>query len=578
MTITLSDEQRVYVNASGKVILNACPGSGKTTTVAHKLHFLVDTWPKKFTSSAGVACLSFTNVAKNEIANKYKEINGFALPQPHIISTIDSFVNTYITLPFAHKLKDIGKRYRIIDDMGYLDNIFQSNWKLMKQFRQTMYQFAPSKIDYTLTNGYSWGGHDKSSDTTFLKYGTAIKNAQIEMGLLKTTDSAFFALQILKAHPRIARYLTSKFQYLIVDEAQDTSEVQHCILEILYQQGLKHIDLVGDPYQCLYQWRDASPQLFLQKFDDKSNWNGIYLTENRRSTKKIIDVFSVFRRKSETEIVAINNADTDLCLHIIKYKSSDYSHAIKQYEKLCVERNFNSNNIIVRGNTLKNQLLGRESNYRPWNHSIAYSVINSRILLESGQIKEAIKTMRRLVIELLIPNISYSDLREKEHNFKSDKDMNGLIFSLVRDLPTFALTIKDWTIEAQKYLKRKLALDTEPDFGIRKKNTTSFDKTTLGNPINKYFKKFTTDSNIPVTTVHQVKGATFDSVFFILSGDSKGQNISLSDFILKDEMPNEKQRLIYVGISRPRFLLCIGVPEIISDEVLKKQFGDIVIT
>src|SRR5687768_11633567 len=112
MTIILSDEQRKYVKASGKLVLNAGPGSGKTTTVAHKLHFLVDTWTSRFSSSAGVACLSFTNVAKNEIANKYRDINGFSLPPPHIISTIDSFVNTYITLPFAHKLKDIGKRYR----------------------------------------------------------------------------------------------------------------------------------------------------------------------------------------------------------------------------------------------------------------------------------------------------------------------------------------------------------------------------------------------------------------------------------------------------------------------------------
>ncbi|MBK8777318.1 MAG: UvrD-helicase domain-containing protein [Saprospiraceae bacterium] len=87
-----------------------------------------------------------------------------------------------------------------------------------------MYQYAPSKIDFTLNNGYSWDGHDKSTDSSFIKYGQAIKEAQIQMGLLKTSDSAFFALNLLKKHPRIAKYLAFKFQYLIIDEAQDTSE------------------------------------------------------------------------------------------------------------------------------------------------------------------------------------------------------------------------------------------------------------------------------------------------------------------------------------------------------------------
>ncbi|MBK8777317.1 MAG: UvrD-helicase domain-containing protein [Saprospiraceae bacterium] len=134
ISITLSDEQKEYVKSSGKVVLNACPGSGKTTTVAHKLYSLVDNWDSRFMASAGTVCLSFTNVAKNEIANKYKEISGFSLPTPHIVSTIDSFVNSYITPPFAHKFRDVGKRYRIVDDMGYLDSVFQTNWQLMKQF------------------------------------------------------------------------------------------------------------------------------------------------------------------------------------------------------------------------------------------------------------------------------------------------------------------------------------------------------------------------------------------------------------------------------------------------------------
>ncbi|MCX6223078.1 MAG: ATP-dependent helicase [Bacteroidia bacterium] len=574
MSITLSDEQTVYVRTSGKVILNACPGSGKTTTVAHKLYSLIQNWESIFSIKAGIVCLSFTNVAKNEIAEKFREINGFSLPYPNLISTIDSFVNTYITLPFAHKLKDIGKRYRIIDDTGYLDTIFQSNWKLNKDFGNLLHRFQPSKIDYTIENGIAWNGHDKSDDADFVKYGKAIKTTQFSMGLLKTTDSAFFAYHILKKYPRLAKYLATKFPYLIIDEAQDTSEIQHSILERLYNEGLKNIDLVGDPYQCLYQWRDASPELFLQKFDDTVNWKGIYLTENRRSTKKIIDVFSVLRRNTDKAIVPVIDTAADLSLHIIKYDSENFADAIGKYEQLCVNNNFASNNILVRGNTLKNSLLGKETNYSPWNTSLPYLLIESRMHLQSNEIKEAVKKVRRIVIGLFTPDISFSDLKEKEQELKNDTGTNAAIFNLIRGLPSFDLSLKDWTIQTQQYLKTVLELVNEPDFKIRKKNTAGFDKTTLDNPVNKYFKKSTTDNNLPVTTIHQVKGMTFDSVFLILSADSKGQNISLKDFVLKEAMPTEKQRLIYVAISRPRHLLCVGVPNTESDDELIKQFSN----
>lgn len=579
MSIILSDEQRVYVQTSGKVILNACPGSGKTTTVAHKIFSLTQNWEKYYSPSAGIICISFTNVAKNEIAQKFKEINGFSLPYPHVISTIDSFINSYITLPFAHKIKNIGKRYRIIDEIDYLDKIFQSDWQLNKKFANKLYAFPPSKIDYTIDNGISWNGHDKSGDTEFTNYGKVIKKKQFDMGLLKTSDSAFFAYHILNYYPRIAKYLATKFPYLIIDEAQDTSEIQHSILKMLYEQGLKNIDLVGDPYQCLYQWRNASPELFLQKLDDKENWNGINLTENRRSTKKIIDVFSVLRRSSEKAIVPINDMVDDLPLHIIKYDCSNYADAISKYENLCNEKEFTSNNIIVRGNTLKNSLLGKETNYSPWQETLPYLLVESKIHLQSNEIKEAVKKVRRIIIGLLFPTFSFSELKEAEHELKNDKETNASVFNLIRGLPPFDLSISNWTTQTQQYLKIELELENEPDFKIRKRNTKNgFNKDTLANPVNRYFKKATTYNNLPITTIHQVKGMTFDSVFLILSENSRGQNISLKDLsLIKDEMPNEKQRLIYVAISRPRHLLCIGVPNSTKDNDLKKQFSDDII-
>jgi len=567
-------EQQAYIETSGKIVLNACPGSGKTSTIAHKLIRVAKDWGTIYGNSGGIACLSFTNVAKNEIAEKFRETSDFPLSYPHTISTIDSFVNMYITLPFIHKLLGGDKRFRIVDDVSYIDRLFRNNWQYIKAYKNLIYRFEPSKIDFDINGSIVWDGHDKSGDADFVKYGKAIKGGQYKALLLKTSDSAFLALQILRKFPRISKYLVARFPYLIIDEAQDTSEIQHAILDELIKGGLQHLDLVGDPYQCLYQWRNASPELFLNKFDDKENWNGMRLTENRRSTQRIVNVFSPLRRNDEQPITSPNNTETDLFLHILKYPIGSPGSIIPIYEKLCLDHSFVDNRVLVRGNTLRNSLLGKHASFEPWSHDLPYKLIEAKIHLESNETKEAIRKVKRLFIGLMNPDLDYQALKEKEDEAQSNHALHAQLFNLVRTIPSFDLPIKQWTSETENYLKNALALIDCPKFGIRTRSSKSFDIKNLNNPVSQYFKKATTESNLPITTIHQVKGMTFDSVLLILSENNAGQNISLDYFIKPENMPTEKQRLIYVGISRPRKLLCLGVPITYTDNELKTKFGE----
>jgi len=98
MIYELNEERDAYLQARGKVILNACPGSGKTTTIAQKIIELEQS--KEINSYSGIACLSFTNSAKDEINESYSKLSGKILRFPNHVSTIDSFINKFITLPF----------------------------------------------------------------------------------------------------------------------------------------------------------------------------------------------------------------------------------------------------------------------------------------------------------------------------------------------------------------------------------------------------------------------------------------------------------------------------------------------
>ena len=92
-------------------------------------------------------------------------------------------------------------------------------------------------------------------------------------------------MKILEGFPQIAKAVALRFPYLIVDEAQDTSEIQMRIIDLIIANGLNEVMLVGDPDQAIFEWNDARPDLLNEKFND---WeDSIVLNESRRSSQLI---------------------------------------------------------------------------------------------------------------------------------------------------------------------------------------------------------------------------------------------------------------------------------------------------
>ena len=572
MTFEITRERESYLKASGSIVLNACPGSGKTTTIAHKLVGLERNWSRLFGGRCGIACLSFTNVAKDEIATTFRETSGFSLSYPHIISTIDSFVNLYITLPFVHRLMTSGGRFRIVDDIVFLDRFFGSQWALIKKYKNVFYRFSPSKVDFAVNGGFKWDGNHVDHSDPSVTYCKEVKEAQLKARLLKTSDSAYLALMLLKKFPRIAKYLVARFPYVIIDEAQDTSDIQHAILEQLRTAGLSHIELVGDPYQCLYEWRDASPDLFMQKYENPQ-WQALTLTDNRRSVQTIVDVFSPLRRATEKKILSTNLDDSAYRLHVLKYDPGNCAAIIPAYRELCHRFNLSNNRVLVRGNALKSALLGTLADFKPWGSEFPYQLVAARLFLESNQISDAVKTLRRAVLNNINSDSDFDTLKTLEEELESDHQFHASIFPLLRNLPTFDKSVKDWTQATQSYLKTQLDLSNDLDFVLRKRSSSTFQLESLSLPMTSFFRKASAGPALPIMTVHQAKGMTFDSVLLLLSANSKGQNISLADYHTPVNLPTEKQRIIYVAMSRPKSLLCLGVPNTVTDSDLHLKLG-----
>ena len=252
MVEKMTEEQKEFLDAEGKVVIKACPGSGKTYTVAHKLLSYVDNW-KDYHS--GVAVLSFTNVASNEIYEKAQSIHGGLgkLGYPHFIGTVDSFIDEYIVLRYGH-LHTVGKvRPRIA---------LADNWKIpYKYWRSECHRNGCvdniEQFYYGIDKNFYKGNEQVTCDLRKAKVLPCqqYKRMLSDKGIVFQNETALFAYQLLKKYPKVAAAIAERFPIIIIDEVQDTSINQMAVFDLLSESGMKSIFLVGDPDQSIYEWR-----------------------------------------------------------------------------------------------------------------------------------------------------------------------------------------------------------------------------------------------------------------------------------------------------------------------------------
>jgi DNA helicase-2/ATP-dependent DNA helicase PcrA len=594
MQYEITSERLNYLSSNGKIVLNACPGSGKTTSIVKKIGSLIQNWEDNHGNYSGIACLSFTNAAKDELLNKYYEVNGEYLRYPHLVSTIDSFTNRFITLPFFNLLSKDFPRPKIVDNDMIVSNALRVTYKGKdgkyhdgieyplnlfkdKANRPLFRSYNVQDIWLEKNGRFTHKGKNPSSiivdDETFQKYGTAIFHKKISKGLITSLDSSFIALHLLSEYKRIGECLIKRFPYFIIDEAQDNSELQHAIFDKLIELGLENIELVGDPYQSLYEWRHAKPQLFYQKYIS-SDWQGLPLSENRRSNQRIIDCFSCLRLNSDHKILSKDVVDLNLPILIYKYNETNKDQIINDFDKRCKNNKLTKNQIVVRGNTLKNRMLGNSIPLEPWINDTPYILIQAMHSMNVQDIKGSIKELRKLSINLMHPDADHKKSRDLQDQYSEDNNHNALLFDLLRSIPPLSLSFEDWTIECQNILIEFFKLKVVPIFEFKKRMTGYKMKDLLKESIEIHINQnSTTLCKIPITTIHKVKGRTLDSLLYFFNENSTGQNVSFNDFVESVAFPTEKQRMIYVACSRPKQLLALAFPQKILDRLISSRFG-----
>ena len=208
----------------------------------------------------------------------------------------------------------------------------------------------------------------------------SMKYRMIKKGYATQNDANYFAMKILEAYPNVAKSVINRFPLFIIDEAQDTSDIQMRIIDLLIENGLKDIMLIGDPDQAIFEWHGAKPQLFIDKFDVWGK-NSIVLSENRRSSQNICD-FTCRLSSLKGNSTAVND-DVKYCPFIPIVRTYDIDNTgelIEYFKKICSDFNIDVTPdnvaIIFRSGSLFNAISGIKEmgfNDAPWEAECSYA-------------------------------------------------------------------------------------------------------------------------------------------------------------------------------------------------------------
>lgn len=286
--IRLTPEQREAVEHDGNLLLTACPGSGKTRVILAKLLKLAD---QLVDTPRFVGCITYTNAAVDEIEARMRAYGSNAVADRCEISTIHAFCLQFILRPYGWLIPEVPASFQVLSREN---SVFEL---IVTAVEDAFGRISAGKVfdDYESLridlNGEPCGQGIETGIVT--KESAALYWERLRaQGYLDFAMILYYSWKILEQHPFVGRGIASRFAWLLIDEFQDTSDIQIAIFGALQHFLHTRFFLVGDQNQSIMRFAGARPELAERFGDQIDAHRDAALTGNFRCGPAIISAAS----------------------------------------------------------------------------------------------------------------------------------------------------------------------------------------------------------------------------------------------------------------------------------------------
>ena len=584
----LNDKQLEAVKATeGPLLVLAGAGSGKTKVLTTRIAYLIK---EKNIDPYNILAITFTNKAAKEMKERIINLIG-SVGYSMQISTFHSFGLSIIK--DNYELLGYKPNFTILDS----DDTLTLIKKILKDMNIDPKLYNPKAIKNSISSAKNelidskkyakYVGSD--FEATVLDVYKQYESRLISNNALDFDDLLMMPIELFNNNPSVLKEYQERFKYILIDEYQDTNEAQYLLTKMLSAK-YKNICVVGDDSQAIYSWRGANYRNILNFEKDYKDTKTVYLEENYRSTKTILNAAnSVIKNnidKKEKNLWTNNEEGVKITYHKA-LSEVDEAYYVKDEIKKLIKDGVSPSEIAV---LYRTNAQSRAMEDAMLESQIPYKVIGSFYFYNRREIKDLISYLKLIynndddtsLIRIIntpkrgiglktIENLSIKALTNKTSMFNSIDSGKELIFkNLINELKekqeNLSLTELVDLVLDKSGMKDELVKENSIEADIRLENleefksiTRSFEEANGIISLGEFLEQITlvsdmeehknNDNVVTLMTVHSAKGLEFENVFLI--GMEEGIFPHKNSMDLREDL-EEERRLCYVAITRAK--------------------------
>lgn len=609
--VILNEVQRKAVlQTEGPLLLLASPGSGKTTTIIMRIGYLIQ---QKKVPPARIKAVTFSRASANDMKERFKQF--FPELPPVDFSTIHSLAFETVREQLYKERVD----YQIIE--GNTENGLHKKLILRKLFESVVSEtMTDDQLEELMTyisfiknkmiaqDEWSSVKCTVPKAVKILQRYEKFKQTGHHKLLLDFDDMLTMANDIFENEKELLKKYQSRYDYILTDESQDTSLVQHKIVEKLTREH-RNLCVVADDDQSIYSWRGAEPSYLLDFKKAYPSAEVLFMEQNYRSSKEIVETANNFIKQNKKRY-AKNMFTKNLSSKPIVFKKfSDYKLQAKYLVKeIRDEESLSDIAVLYRNNASSIALMNefdragipffmKDADNRFFSHWVVGDILNfmrmtftdkrpdilekihtklngyitKKQMMALKQIKNNESVFDNLINHVPLKDYQVERLKDNKDTFRQMKEMPPLhAIHVIRDRLGYEKALENMC-ERLGFRKEYLLgilntleeiaqeLKTMEEFAARLKHLEAKLKTS----------KFKKDENaVTFSTFHSAKGLEFEKVYMIDLVD--GVIPSTED---KKGDIEEAVRLFYVGMTRAkRHLELISYQQRDGAKTMESQF------
>ena len=585
-------QQEAAAHIDGAMLILAGAGSGKTKTITTRLAYLID---EVGIPATNTLTLTFTNKAASVMRTRALNLLTHNAGQNPLLCTFHKFGLMFLRL----YIERLGRKNDFVvidtdDAKKILKNLLNDDEKLSVSTilnHISAYKNELASVEDAFKELDFIQGFEREKYQKIARYYKAYQEMLLRLNFVDFDDLLLLSYNILNADENFAKEQSAKYHYIMVDEYQDTNELQFQILQKLCTTH-ENIAVVGDDDQSIYAWRGAKIENILNFQKQFHNVKLVKLEQNYRSTSLILDAANslIEHNKKRLGKTLISTKETGQAIELLQsYDEKDESQKVCVAIKGLLKEGIKPSEIAI---LYRVNALSRALEEALMKAQLPFKILSGMRFYERAEIKDIIAYLRFLLnhnddfsLKRIInkPKRAFGETSFKKLQSKA-KELNLPLFEtlcalqgtkffsakLDKEMATFTNAIMQLSQiddlrllldEFEKLIKLKDFYKDSTDGDERVRNIDEFyanvkeraDKGEIAS-INELLNEISLQSEqdevegecVYLMSIHASKGLEFDAVFIV------GLEDGFFPILSEDGDIEEERRLAYVAITRAK--------------------------